>query len=536
MTKVSESIGLFLSKRATPANQDLVDRYHAGCETQVNVIRGEPVEGRRNTYTDGEYQYWNLRIPKKADTEPVWRDYEMSWPFDLFAEGIGCTGWDWNKKKSLWVGFDVDSITGHAAGTGITDEELETVKEKAEALPYVEVRKSTGGKGLHFYVHFDGIPTENHTIHSALARCVLSMMSSATGFDFASQVDVCGGNMWIWHRKANKENGGLSLIKAATQVLTAKDLPSNWRDEPPKKKSETSPKPKHPVDDDFNRAPDWEVLFGPHGYTVDGDTVKRPGTDKASSGSIIHAKDSTPIFHVFSTNTEHFEAEKNYNAITVYAILNHNGNIEAARADLAKQGYGRMQIPLITSKELDGTLYKLVYLIRGILLGFQPCIVAGPKKALKTSLLIALAIALATGLRFLGHFIVDEPVKVVILSGESGMAVLQETARRICQSMGICLSTIDNLLWSDCFPRFDDPQHLAALERMLRETGCKVLIIDPAYLAMPGTDAANLFVQGTLLRQISEVCQRNGVGLILAHHTQEKGKGTKSRRPRTART
>ena len=56
------------------------------------------------------------------------------------------------------------------------------------------------------------------------------MMSSATGFDFASQVDVCGGNMWIWHRKATKENDGLAIIKPATQVLKAGDLPSNWRD------------------------------------------------------------------------------------------------------------------------------------------------------------------------------------------------------------------------------------------------------------------------------------------------------------------
>ena len=39
--------------------------------------------------------------------------------------------------------------------------------------------------------------------------------------------------------------------------------------------------------------------------------------------------------------------------------------------------------------------------------------------------------------------------KVIILSGESGMAVLQETARRICKAMGVCLSELDNLLWSD---------------------------------------------------------------------------------------
>lgn len=51
-----------------------------------------------------------------------------------------------------------------------------------------------------------------------------------------------------------------------------------------------------------------------------------------------------------------------------------------------------------------------------------------------------------------------------------------------------------------------------------------MLIVDPAYLCMPGSDAGNLFVQGTLLRKVSDVCQRHGVGLILAHHTRKKGK------------
>ena len=36
--------------------------------------------------------------------------------------------------------------------------------------------------------------------------------------------------MWVWHRKMTAENGGLSVIKKATKVLTAVDLPANWRD------------------------------------------------------------------------------------------------------------------------------------------------------------------------------------------------------------------------------------------------------------------------------------------------------------------
>lgn len=56
------------------------------------------------------------------------------------------------------------------------------------------------------------------------------MMSSETGFDFASQIDCCGGVMWLWHRKMTMENQGLKLLKAATKRLSVADLPTNWRD------------------------------------------------------------------------------------------------------------------------------------------------------------------------------------------------------------------------------------------------------------------------------------------------------------------
>ena len=89
------------------------------------------------------------------------------------------TGWDWQNRCSRWVAFDFDALTAHAKGVGITDDDLEKVKQAAMQLPYVEVRKSTGGGGIHLYVYFDsGIPCENHTVHAALARCILGMMSS----------------------------------------------------------------------------------------------------------------------------------------------------------------------------------------------------------------------------------------------------------------------------------------------------------------------------------------------------------------------
>ena len=235
MPKVTEAIKYFLAaRRSTHNGPDLLDRISDAMEIQVNVAadNGEPVEGKRSTYTDGEYEWFNIRIPKNAATAPEFRDYELRCPLDLHTEAIGWTGWDWKALRSRAVGFDFDAITGHAKGIGISDVELERVKQAAMALPYVEVRKSTSGSGIHLYVYFneEGVPTANHTEHAALARCILGMMSSETGFDFASQIDAAGSNMWVWHRKMTQENEGLKLIKPAEKTLSVSDLPANWHD------------------------------------------------------------------------------------------------------------------------------------------------------------------------------------------------------------------------------------------------------------------------------------------------------------------
>ncbi len=233
MTTVLEATQNFLTYHANQGiAPDLLAKWNRNMETQINVAAGdgERVEGKHQIYTDGIAEWWNIRVPKNANAEPEFRDYQLQWPLDNHAEAIGSTGWDWVNRSSCWVGFDFDSISGHARGVGIDDEELAKVREKATALPYVEVRKSTGGKGLHLYVFLDNIPTANHTEHAALARCALSIMSGETGFDFSQHIDCCGGNMWIWHRKVTPENEGLSLLKASEQVLSIADLPANWRD------------------------------------------------------------------------------------------------------------------------------------------------------------------------------------------------------------------------------------------------------------------------------------------------------------------
>ena len=232
MARVLESIEKFLQdRRATHNGADLLDRWTKSMETQVNVSAegGEAVEGMRNTWTDGTTKWWNIRIPKKASSQPEFKDYELHWSLKDHAAAIGMTGWDWQEKRSHFVGFDFDAITGHAAGVGIADDKLQAVKEAACAVPWVEVRKSTRGAGLHLYVSFaDGVATENHTEHAGLARAVLAKLSTEAGFDFASQIDACGSVLWCWSRSMKGE--GFKQIKSAERALTAAEVPADWRD------------------------------------------------------------------------------------------------------------------------------------------------------------------------------------------------------------------------------------------------------------------------------------------------------------------
>lgn len=229
ITKV-EAIKNFLSQST---HADLAELYNPGMECQVNVAQdgGERVEdtykGRRwHGWRDEAGNLWkSFRIPYKAKSEPEFDTASpMSFDLAVHTEGVGMTGWDWINRVSKWVAFDFDSLINHKAG--FNPEELDEVKKAAMDIPWVTVRKSTSGTGFHFYIFLDDVPTENHTVHAGLARAILGKMSAIAGFDFNSKVDVCGGNMWVWHRKM-KGTDGLELIKQGG-VLT--DLPPNWRE------------------------------------------------------------------------------------------------------------------------------------------------------------------------------------------------------------------------------------------------------------------------------------------------------------------
>jgi len=232
MVNKTEAIKNFL---CASTHADLAELYNHDMECQVNVAQdgGQRINGdfkgkMWHGWTDGLTTWKPFRIPYKANIEPEFTDSPVKFDIAKHAEGVGMTGWDWVTRVSHWVAFDFDSLVSHEKA-GLTSEELHVIEEKAILIPWVTVRKSTSGNGLHIYVFLTpAISTATHTEHSALARSILSTMSAIAGFDFCNKADICGSNMWVWHRKMVKSAGeGLKLIKQGSPFY---DVQSNWRD------------------------------------------------------------------------------------------------------------------------------------------------------------------------------------------------------------------------------------------------------------------------------------------------------------------
>lgn len=228
----SESIKTFL---VNSTYKDLADLYNHDMEVQILVAQdeGDRLEKgfkgeKTNTFTDGIQTWFSYRIPKNANTVPEDNDKEIKYDLAKHALGIGCTGWDFENKISKFVAFDFDAISGHSDkhANKLTELELQEVQENVKSIPWVQVRYSTSGSGLHLYVFLPNIPTVNHIEHKALARAILSMMSGITHYDFQSKVDALGGILWFWHRKMIGTRG-LKLIKNHSELC---DIPSTWRD------------------------------------------------------------------------------------------------------------------------------------------------------------------------------------------------------------------------------------------------------------------------------------------------------------------
>ena len=193
---------------------DLLDRWSIHLDTQVETI-GKKQKGS-NLKEDSSGNVWHdVRIPEKFGP------YALD--FDLLAKAtrIGASGWNYHTFQSEWVGIDIDGKDHGPKGN--TREILDQIVHKASPLSYVEVRRSTGGSGLHLYTRLEGFPSYTREDHAKLAQLVVAKMEADMGFPLSDHLDCVGSIMWLWAR--DLKEGSLAPISESTETLTPEDLP-----------------------------------------------------------------------------------------------------------------------------------------------------------------------------------------------------------------------------------------------------------------------------------------------------------------------
>jgi hypothetical protein len=300
------------------------------------------------------------------------------------------------------------------------------------------------------------------------------------------------------------------------------------------------------VIDAYNERVTIEAALESHGYTRSGPRWKRPGGKSPSvaiqAGRSFHHSSNDALsngywrrpFDVLCTLDHGGDYKAAVKAAAGLLGLEYRGNGQATAAERAGQGPAPSEAKptepppftrLLTGAELLALDLRPRFLVRGVMVEGQPMIIGGRSKTLKTSIACDLAVSLGSGKSFLGRFDCHR-VGVGFWSGESGAAVVRETALRVAASKGVTVPDSD-VLWCFDLPRLSHLDHLDHLAATIRAEGLKVAILDPLYLALlspeTASGASNIFLMGSMLQGLTKLGQEVGCTIILLHHFRKGG-------------
>jgi hypothetical protein len=179
-----------------------------------------------------------------------------------------------------------------------------------------------------------------------------------------------------------------------------------------------------------------------------------------------------------------------------------------------------LDLGMIDARAMFGPVAPPRWFVNRVIVADQPTIFGGPLKTLKTSILLDLLISLGSGTKFLGHFTVPQPVRVGMISGETGRYVLRANALEMARTRGIDIEQNENVFFGFTVPNLADDEHLIVVEKMLRQHKLEVLILDPFYLSLHGEDIdpKSMFSMGPALSKFGKLCLDAGCLPIMAHH------------------
>jgi hypothetical protein len=170
------------------------------------------------------------------------------------------------------------------------------------------------------------------------------------------------------------------------------------------------------------------------------------------------------------------------------------------------------------------------WLIEGLWPADAYGVLAAEDKAGKTWAILDLAVSVAAGRPWLGHFPCPQAGRVLVFLGEGNQRAIVRRLRAICAHKHLQAEELAARIRL-CFrvPRLTSGADLAAVAGELEACPAALVVLDPLYLAV-GTAGADLYAMGTVLAGIQAVCQQAGAALVVVTHWNKTGEGRGAKR------
>ena len=510
------------------------------------VILGVKPESETDPLLDDETFKFHSSIRRgdKLPSLPPIRtsNYDATKPLPYpprFIARMGQTGRDIVNEVTRYVCGEIDYEDGH--GKGHPAEVIEAIKVALAAIPYVEVRLSTNGHGLHIRARLTNpIPTQDASTYQAILAAFYQRLCVDAPL-ITGKVDMTAlgtGNLWMY-----ADNGAkFEILSPATEML---DLDFKIEKTPTTETTETTettqttqtPTATENKVESFLRRHDQAFDVKEHRCADDGVgylVVCPTGhTNQAADKSMAWVEDGHERFRCFADKCAHLDWD-------AYAKIIAPDDPDVMILSLTGVDYWREQVANEQQSERDrlftgggsGSLNfmrpskmkmktKREMIIEDVLVQYSPGAVIAPEKTQKTNVIIEGGVSMASATPFLGMFRVPKKRSVYLLAGENDPAETEDMIARCCRSKGITVESLDDYLTvgSRLF-QLDILGAVAGVCDDLRVLRPEVFILDSIYRCVPPKTQSDGSQMASLLRPILEVCEEIDCTLIVLAHTR----------------
>jgi len=199
----------------------------------------------------------------------------------------------------------------------------------------------------------------------------------------------------------------------------------------------------------------------------------------------------------------------------------------------------RFGLTLLNDTEFMSTIsYSPGWMVNGFWTRRSHGIVAGEPKSFKSTLVLDMGVAVASGTKFLGQFEVAESGPVLIVQNENAPWILKDRLIKIRAARGLVgqVEKIRGIYRVQFAPRLpiyyinqqgfslNDPFHKRILDQVMSEIKPKMVILDPLYLMFEGEVSQSKDLN-PILTWLLGLKDKHECSLVLIHHHKKNTQG-----------